>query len=69
MVSAVTSSPADASSLKSDLIARAHEIGFDACRVARQKKDSSSERICRQWVTYIDREKNRRDQLRAAASG
>ena len=49
-----------------DKLTKARSAFGDACRVARSKKDNSTERICRQWITYIDREKNRRAQLRAA---
>ena len=42
---------------------------FVSCRrVARQDKDTANQRICGQWITYIDRESKRQAQL-AAASG
>jgi tetratricopeptide (TPR) repeat protein len=40
--------------------------GFQQCaRTARQENDASLERICQQWVTHVDRESSRREQLRA----
>ncbi len=40
---------------------------FVSCRnEARKDKDNSNVRICQQWITYIDREKNRLAQLAAA---
>ena len=51
-----------------DRLTQARGAFNEACQVARTKKDSSSERICRQWITYIDKEKYRREQLRAAAA-
>ena len=42
---------------------------FVSCRrVARQDKDTANQRICGQWITFIDRESKRQAQL-AAASG
>ena len=42
---------------------------FVSCRrVARQDKDTANQRICGQWITFIDRETKRQAQL-AAASG
>ena len=42
---------------------------FVSCRrVAREDKDTNNQRICGQWITYIDRESKRQAQL-AAASG
>ena len=42
---------------------------FVSCRrVARDDKDKVNQRICGQWITYIDRESKRQAQL-AAASG
>jgi hypothetical protein len=42
---------------------------FVSCRrVARDDKDTNNQRICGQWITYIDRESKRQAQL-AAASG
>ncbi len=40
---------------------------FVSCRnEARQRKDNSNQRICQQWITYLDNESNRREQLKAA---
>ena len=40
---------------------------FESCRnEARRKKDDGTQRICQQWITYIDNESNRREQLKAA---
>jgi tetratricopeptide (TPR) repeat protein len=40
---------------------------FVACRdEARRARDSSNERVCAQWITFIDRENERRQQLAAA---
>ena len=40
---------------------------FVSCRnEARRKKDDGTQRICQQWITYIDNESNRREQLKAA---
>lgn len=42
---------------------------FVSCRrVARQDKDTTNQRICGQWITFIDRETERQAQL-AASSG
>ena len=42
---------------------------FVSCRrVARDEKDKTNQRICGQWITFIDRESKRQAQL-AAASG
>ena len=42
---------------------------FVSCRrVARDEKDKANQRICGQWITFIDRESKRQAQL-AAASG
>ncbi|MED5582434.1 MAG: tetratricopeptide repeat protein, partial [Pseudomonadota bacterium] len=42
---------------------------FVSCRrVARQDKDTANQRVCGQWITFIDRESKRQAQL-AAASG
>jgi tetratricopeptide (TPR) repeat protein len=35
----------------------------EGARIARDARDSSNERICRQWITYIDREQVRREQI------
>ncbi len=41
---------------------------FVSCRnESRKEEDTSNTRICAQWITYIDREKNRLEQLAAAA--
>ncbi len=43
---------------------------FVSCRrVARQDKDTANQRICGQWITYIDRESKRQAQLAAASGG
>ena len=40
---------------------------FVACRnEARRERDQSNQRICQQWITYIDREVRRREQLASA---
>jgi len=40
---------------------------FVSCRnEARREKDDNNQRICQQWITYIDRETNRREQLESA---
>ena len=40
---------------------------FVACRNdARKSEDESSQRMCQQWITYIDRETSRLEQLEAA---
>jgi len=40
---------------------------FVACRnEARRTDDDTNERVCQQWITYIDREADRRKQLEAA---
>lgn len=40
---------------------------FASCRnLARSDKDDTNERVCQQWITYIDREEKRREQLEAA---
>jgi len=40
---------------------------FVSCRnEARRKEDDGTQRICQQWITYIDNESNRREQLKAA---
>ena len=40
---------------------------FVACRnEARRARDQSNQRICQQWITFIDREVRRREQLRSA---
>ena len=40
---------------------------FVSCRnEARRKKDDGTQRICQQWISYIDNESNRREQLKAA---
>ncbi len=40
---------------------------FVSCRnEARRDKDDGNQRICQQWITYIDNESNRREQLKAA---
>ncbi len=49
-MSAAIASPSDASSLKSDLIARAREIGFDDCRVARCDEAAHS----REFLSWIE---------------
>lgn len=41
---------------------------FTSCRnVSRTEKDTTNQRICSQWITYIDREKERLEKLAAAA--
>jgi tetratricopeptide (TPR) repeat protein len=49
-----------------DRLTAARAAFVKAGRVARQKKDSANQRITRQWVTYIDREKRRREVLAAS---
>lgn len=44
----------------------ARKAFVEAGRVARQRRDSSNERIARQWVSYIDREMARREALEAS---
>jgi tetratricopeptide (TPR) repeat protein len=44
----------------------ARESFSEAARIARQARDTTNERISTQWVTYIDRERARREQLAAA---
>ena len=40
---------------------------FVSCRnEARRKEDDSNQRVCQQWITYIDRETARLEQLEAA---
>ncbi len=40
---------------------------FASCRdLARSAEDNTNVRVCAQWITYIDREVNRREQLTAA---
>lgn len=40
---------------------------FVSCRnESRKKEDSSNQRVCQQWITYIDRETQRLEQLDAA---
>ena len=40
---------------------------FAACRnEARRERDQSNQRICQQWITFIDRETSRRQQLASA---
>lgn len=40
---------------------------FASCRdSARTAEDNTNVRVCAQWITYIDREVNRREQLKAA---
>ena len=40
---------------------------FSSCRSeARRAKDSANQRICQQWITFIDRELRRREQLQRA---
>jgi tetratricopeptide (TPR) repeat protein len=40
---------------------------FVSCRnEARRADDDSNQRICQQWITYIDRESNRREELEKA---
>jgi tetratricopeptide (TPR) repeat protein len=42
---------------------------FEACRdVARRGNDQTNQRICSQWITYLDSESNRRAQLAASAN-
>jgi tetratricopeptide (TPR) repeat protein len=41
---------------------------FVACRdLSRRTEDQSNQRMCAQWITYIDNESSRRDQLRRQA--
>jgi len=49
-----------------DRLTAARAAFVKAGRVARDKKDSANQRITRQWVTYIDREKKRRAALAAS---
>ena len=40
---------------------------FVSCRnESRKSEDESSQRMCQQWITYIDRETSRLEQLEAA---
>ena len=40
---------------------------FVSCRnEARKKDDTSNQRVCQQWITYIDRERQRLEQLQSA---
>ena len=40
---------------------------FVSCRdTSRQREDQTNQRICQQWITYIDREQQRREALRRA---
>ena len=40
---------------------------FVSCRTeARRDEDESNQRVCQQWITYIDRETQRLEQLEAA---
>jgi hypothetical protein len=40
---------------------------FVSCRTeSRKKDDESNQRVCQQWITYIDRETQRLEQLEAA---
>ncbi|MEM8768710.1 MAG: hypothetical protein AAGE43_14780, partial [Pseudomonadota bacterium] len=40
---------------------------FVSCRnEARRKEDPNNQRVCNQWITYIDRESTRLEQLEAA---
>ena len=42
---------------------------FASCRnEARNREDDTNVRVCAQWITYIDREVNRIQQLKAASS-
>ena len=42
---------------------------FASCRdLARKAEDNTNVRVCAQWITYIDREVNRREMLKAASS-
>jgi hypothetical protein len=45
----------------------AARTSFVSCRnQSRRDEDSTNERVCAQWITYIDREADRRRQLEAA---
>ncbi len=45
----------------------AARASFSACRnEARRLRDQSNQRICQQWITFIDRETKRREQLASA---
>lgn len=46
-----------------DKLNSARDAFAEGGRLARAARDSSNERICMQWVTYIDREKLRREQI------
>jgi len=47
-------------------LTKAREAFTEAGRLARQARDATNEKISSQWITYIDREKERRDQIAAA---
>jgi hypothetical protein len=47
-------------------LTKAREAFAEAGRVARQARDNTNEKISSQWIIYIDREKERRDQIAAA---
>ena len=49
-----------------DRLTTARAAFVKAGRIARDKKDKGNQRISRQWVTYIDREKRRREILAAS---
>jgi len=49
-----------------DKLTAAREAFSEASRLSRNARDTGNERIALQWITYIDREKLRREQLAAA---
>ena len=48
---------------------RSARTSFVSCRnIARREEDKANQRVCGQWISYIDRESKRQEQLAAADS-
>ncbi|MCZ6890462.1 MAG: tetratricopeptide repeat protein [Gammaproteobacteria bacterium] len=49
-----------------DRLTAARSVFVDARNASRRSENKSVQRMCQQWITYIDRERSRRAQLEAA---